>query len=99
MHSSREEVINAIHGERAYQDAKWAGEPHHQHSTAEWLLFIEDYVQEAKRVLTRREEPFASEFARHTLRKIGAMAVAALEQNGVVYRELEGSRPIGASEG
>lgn len=98
--ATRQAVFAAVNSEREYQEVKWndSVEPTHTHSVPEWLVFIEDYVNEAKRVYTRREEPFATTFGLHTLRKIAAMAVAALEQNGVVTRVEEGIRPVGYIE-
>lgn len=99
MQATRQEVYAVIDGERDYQDSKWnpadidgsGGE----HTPLEWLTYIEDYVAEAKRSFSRRPEKEAREFALHTLRKIGGMAVAALEQNGVRTRAAEGARPVG----
>jgi hypothetical protein len=52
----------------------------------EFLAFIQDYVNEALHYCARHGEPGATEFSAHSLRKIAAMAVAALEQNGVQHR-------------
>jgi hypothetical protein len=95
--TTRSEVYAAIDGERTYQDSKWIPTEEHRHSITEWLVYIEDYVNEAKHVLSRKPDPEALPFALHTLRKIGAMAVAAMEQNGAATRDVEGPRPIGAS--
>jgi hypothetical protein len=91
----RNVVYLAIEGERAYQDRKW---PDNLHSTLEYLVYMEDYIAEAKRVLSRRPDPEAKEFALHTVRKVAAMAVAAMEQNGVKTRDVEGARPVGYVE-
>lgn len=97
--TTRQEVYAVIDGERDYQDTKW--DPANletsggKHTPLEWLVYIEDCVKEAKRVFSRRPEKEAVEFGLHTLRKVGAMAVAALEQNGVRTRDAEGARPVG----
>lgn len=93
-------VYEALEGERRYQEEKW--EPVdgalRVHSALEWLVYIEDYVNEAKKILARRPEVEAREFALHTIRKIGGMAVACMEQNGVRTRGEEGPRPVGYTE-
>jgi len=108
--ATREEVFEAINGERDYQASKWfaidestlmqGSQPHdHQHTVSEWLMFIEDYVDEAKRVYSREAEPAATDFVLHTLRKIAGLACAAMEENGVLTREVEGARPVGFRRG
>ena len=94
------EVIAALEDERAYQDLKWNADTTASggfHSPTEWLVYIEDYVREAKQFTSRNAEPQATEFVINALRKIGAMAVAAQQQNGVRARFQEGGRPVGFS--
>lgn len=86
--STRQEVYNAIDGERDYQEERWnpsttptAG----VHSNLEFLVFIQDYVQEAMHK-SSRDAGAELTFTKHSLRKIAALAVAALEQNGVEPR-------------
>jgi len=95
MKATREEVFAAINGERDYQDSKWNPIEDHQHSVEEWLVYIDDYVSEAKHALSRKPYSDSLPLALHTLRKIAAMGVAALEQNGVLTRTIEGPRPVG----
>jgi hypothetical protein len=96
----REEVYEAIDGERAYQDSKWnpsttsTGGRHE--NILEWLVYMKNYVEEAIHVMSREQEPEASEFALHTTRKVAGLAVSAMEQCGVRSRAQEGPRPIGA---
>lgn len=87
--SSRQEVYNAIDGERDYQATVWnettttsGGE----HSMVEFLVYIQDYTTEALHVNTRKPDQEANVFSQHSLRKIAALAVAALEQHGVKLR-------------
>jgi len=54
-------------------------------------------VREAKQYTSRNSNPGADKFVLNALRKIGAMAVAAQEQNGVQTRQVEGARPMGFS--
>jgi hypothetical protein len=93
-------VLAALKHERAYQDMKWnAGTTASggQHTPTEWLVYIEDYIREATQFTSRHPEPEATHFVLHAMRKIGAMAVACQEQNGVRTREREGPRAEGFS--
>jgi hypothetical protein len=89
MKSTLEQVFQAVHQERDYQDSRWDSSTTATcgvHSNVEFLAFIQDYVNEALHYCARHGEPGATEFSAHSLRKIAAMAVAALEQNGVQHR-------------
>ena len=49
--STREEVYTAIDGERAYQ-MKWEdAESRGKHETGAFILFMEHYLQEARRLV------------------------------------------------
>lgn len=85
----QQEALAALVGERAYQDLRWnenttasAG----KHSVTEFIVFIEHYLANAKRVLSMEGEPQATEKALHDIRKVGALCVVAMEQNGVRTR-------------
>lgn len=87
--ATRDEVYDALDSERDYQDQQWnahttstAG----QHSVTEFLVFIQDYLTQAMHQVSRESEPFASEKALHTVRKITAMGVACMEQHGAPKR-------------
>lgn len=98
MNAMQVAAFEAVELERAYQDEKWAADrtaSGGKHTPTEWLVYIEDYVNEAKRYSSRHSEPGASVFVQHTMRKIAAMAVASMEQNGVHTRKAEGLRPEG----
>lgn len=89
MKSTREQVLQAINEERLYQDGRWSGTTTTTggvHSNIEFLVFIQHYAQEALHYSSIHGEPGATEFSAHLLRKIAALAVAAMEQNGVEYR-------------
>jgi hypothetical protein len=92
MNQAQSRATLAMIGEREYQDKKWPG---HRHTTLEWLIFMEDYIAEAKRAFSRRTDADALQLGNHTVRKIGAMALACMEQNGTVTRDEEGVRPVG----
>lgn len=85
--ATREEVYAVLNGERDYQDflsptSETAGE----HTVAEWLLYIGDYIREAQSVASRTWGPEATIKCLDIIRKVGAMCVACMEQNGVVPR-------------
>lgn len=76
-------------GERRYQTERWsecvtasAG----LHTVTEFLVFMEDYISEAKHIVSRNAEPAASRRALHNIRKVYAMAQACMEQHGVPFR-------------
>lgn len=85
--TDRKEVYAAIDGERLYQDQRWVTDENpHIHSLEEWLVYIEGYVNEAKHILSRNGAPDCYEGALHIVRKVTAMGVACMEQNGVRSR-------------
>lgn len=89
MKATRAEVYAAIDGERDYQDSVWnknTTTTGGQHSVTEWILFMEDYLMQARQQVTRNAEPMANLVALETMRKITAMGVACMEQNGVSPR-------------
>ena len=84
----RKEVYELIDGERAYQEIRWKEgvSPRRKQLPYEWLVFIQDYITEGMHVATRKAEPEASNEAMEIIRKIAAMGVAAMEQNGCAPR-------------
>lgn len=98
MNNFRQEVYRAIDSERNYQDKKWGldrATSGGKHSPEEFLLYMEDYIDEARRFTSRHSCPAGPTFVLHTMRKLAAMAIACMEQNGVAYRAVEGDRPEG----
>ena len=61
--------------------------PRKPHSPEEWLMYIEDYVNEAKHICSRESAPDCYIKAMEIMRKIGGMAVCAMEQHGTTMRE------------
>jgi hypothetical protein len=55
-----------------------------EHTVAEWLVYIQDYTQEAMHQCSRGADPAAAEAALRTIRKITAMGVACMEQCGAL---------------
>jgi hypothetical protein len=87
--STRLEVYSAIDGERDYQESRWNSittESRGIHSNVEFLVYIQDYVQEALHFCSRNGDPQGTMFSQQSLRKVAALAVAAMEQNGSVPR-------------
>jgi hypothetical protein len=87
--TDRKAVYDAIDGERAYQDARWTPETTSsggQHSLEEWIVYMEDYLAEAKHFLSRESWNTGYPKALNTMRKVTAMGVAAMEQHGAPQR-------------
>jgi hypothetical protein len=88
---TREEVYHVINGERIYQIGKWnedTTESGGRHTVAEFLLYMQDYLSEAIHQSSRNPDPEARNMALDTVRKITALGVACMEQNGFVARSL-----------
>ena len=87
---SREEVYKVIDGERAYQDMRWNESTTPTggfHTVPEFVLYMEHYLQEARRLLSTQPDPKANEDGLDFVRKVTAMGVACMEQNGAVERK------------
>jgi hypothetical protein len=91
--ATRAQVYIALDSERAYQAERWnrdttstAGE---HESLADWIMFMENYLHEAKNIMSRQPEPDATKKALHTLRKVTALGVAAMESLGAPVRPKE----------
>ena len=85
----REDVYLLIDGEREYQDLRWNAETtlsEGKHTPEEWFFYIEDYIREAKHILSRNPIPACYPLAMGIMRKVAAMAVCAMEQNGAPRR-------------
>ncbi len=89
MKSSREEVYEAIDSEREYQQQRWNVDTttsRGEHEIEAWVLFMEDYLLEARKQLSRNGRPLAHCLALESIRKVTAMGVACMEQNGAPKR-------------
>lgn len=87
----REEIYKAIDSERDYQDKRWnenTTASKGKHSPEEWLMYMEDYINEAKHILSRESVQNGYPKAMDIMRKVAAMAVCAMEQHGVNNREV-----------
>ena len=85
--TERSDVYAALDSEREYQ-RKWEVESESKglHSIEEFFLYIEDYVSEAKHILSRESIQAARPKALHIMRKVTALGVAAMEQHGAPKR-------------
>lgn len=87
--TTRKEVYEAIDSERDYQDIRWNAETTTSggfHSPAEWLVYMQDYLREAFSQASRRADPESRGMVMNTIRKITAMGVVCMEQNGAPKR-------------
>jgi len=91
MNSTRNEVYHAIDTERDYQDKKWNVDTtisKNEHETwEEWLVYINDYVQEAMHVASRLPRQDGNPIIADNVRKVAALCVAAMENIGAVDRK------------
>jgi len=88
--ASREEVYKALDTERDYQDARWNEDTTSSrglHSVTEWLVYMQDYLDEAKHTVSRASDEEIGTKALEIIRKITAMGVACMEQNGAISRQ------------
>ena len=80
----REDVYKLIDGERNYQDERWKDDTMpsgtHVHTPEEWIVYMEDYLAEAKHICSRNEAPACYVQAMAIIRKVTAMGVAAMVQ-------------------
>jgi hypothetical protein len=83
MKETRAEVYRAIDGERTYQEKRWE-RPKHNHTNTEYLVYIDHYVKQAFAAVSTED---GDESTFPALRKIAALAVAAMEENGVRFRQ------------
>lgn len=86
---TRDAVYAALDGEREYQNRKWKEDTTlsgGKHTPAEWLVYLQDYLTEAFHQASRYSDPGSRVMVLGTIRKIAAMGVACMEQNGAPLR-------------
>lgn len=83
-------AIAAIKRERLYQDCIWSKDFNDKEWTpAEWLLFIEKYVDKAKKGMPGCKNRSEGHFIQmDMIRKIAALCVAAMEHRGTISRTI-----------
>lgn len=87
--TQRTDVYTIIDEERAYQTKRWNRETTKSggyHSITEWLVYMQDYINEALHTASRESDSKADELALHNIRKVAAMAVACMEEHGAPSR-------------
>lgn len=84
----RQRVYFAFDTERDYQDRKKDenGYATHEHELAAYVTFVDDYLTEAKHIISRDWTPQCYPRTLDTLRKVGALCVAAMEAHGAPIR-------------
>lgn len=92
MKASREEVFDVLSAERDYQQMLRSiadGTPiktEEYKSIEQLLLYMEDYLQEARHIISRTWGTEGDQKALHAVRKITALGVAAMEMHGALRR-------------
>ena len=79
----RKDVYKLIDGERDYQDSRWNRDTTSSngiHTSEQWIMYMEDYLNEAKHILSRQATQVADPQAMEIIRKVTAMGVCAMEQ-------------------
>lgn len=91
MGATRSEVYAALDGERAYQETRKVNEGstsyNGSHTPEEFLIYMNDYLAEANHVAARVWGEDCKPRILDVLRKVTALGVACMEENGVVPRE------------
>lgn len=82
IEEKRWKALVAIDEERNYQVQRW-GDKGANKSIECYLTYIQHYLNEAIRQETTQPE---TNYSLHTIRKIAALAVACMEDNGVETR-------------
>lgn len=86
--AGRVAALGAIHAEREYQERRWPG-PEHKHEVECYLVYIRHYLRKAEDITSTIDctQHLNKLKVMDTVRKIAALAIAAMEQHGVVHRE------------
>lgn len=84
------EALNAIIGERAYQDAKWGTVEERPKQVGSWLTLMRKLLRDAEDAwATSGEDAIALD----EMRKVVAVGVACFEQHGAVLRDQPKIKP------
>ena len=87
--ATRQEVYEAIDSERDYQDSRWnenTTTSKNIHTFEDWFTYMEDYIDEAQHILSRKARQDSDPIAADIMRKVAAMAVCAMEEHGAPKR-------------
>lgn len=84
----RQEAYDAIDSERAYQEMRKSRDNGaKQHSVDEFVLYMDVYLDEAKRLAATTWGPDVQNKVLDFIRKVTALGVACMEENGAPRRE------------
>lgn len=88
---TRQQVYAALDSERAYQEMRIVRDGstsvERPHSAEEYLVYMDVYLTEAKRVASHTWGPEAQQKIMEVVRKVTALGVACGEANGMPHRE------------
>jgi len=86
--TTRQEAYDAIDSERSYQDSIWQDQGHPEQpnplTVGEFILMLEKYTEFARTCWVNEPKPEIETLK--IIRKIAAIAVNCMEQNGVLKR-------------
>jgi hypothetical protein len=85
----RKEVYALIDGEREYQNSRWnenTTTSKNKHALEEWMIYIEDYLAEAKHIISREARQTSDPKVQAIFRKVASMLVCAMEEHGAPPR-------------
>lgn len=90
--ASRKEVYTALDSERDYQDHRIQTDGstalgEHYHSPEEYLVYMQDYLNEALHTAARVWGPACKPAIMEIVRKVTALGVACMEHNGAPQRK------------
>ena len=86
---TRSEVYNLINGEREFQDSFWKDIDDAGWSPTDWCVFIRMYLEKAEKgMLGAKSVDDARAIQMENIRKIAALAVAAMENNNTPERKI-----------
>ncbi len=89
---TREQVYEAIDGERDYQGSRWNADTtssEGQHEVAAFILYMEEYLARARELASTLADNETNENGEEGLdfvRKVTALGVACMEQHGAPKR-------------
>lgn len=80
LDSDKMHVLRVVLEERSYQDSKWGTIDEHPHTVGEWLLILEQELDEAKEAWVKGD---GDDGALSEIIQVVAVGFACLEQHGV----------------
>lgn len=84
---TREDVYRAIDSERDYQEMrKQRDGGNHHHSPTEFLVYMKSYLNEALEAAARKWGPSCNPAILEIVRKVTALGIACMEENGAPQR-------------